>query len=168
MKARILILSLLLIGAGSVLAQDKKMPSPPASAEGTIGGVKVKIDYHQPSARGRKIMGGLVPYGDVWRTGANNTTSIEFSAPVKLEGKELAAGKYGLFTIPGENEWVIIINKTLKWGAYSYDQKDDVLRVSVKPGKTKEFVETFNIAIEGNNVVMKWENTQVSFALAAK
>jgi hypothetical protein len=150
----------------SVLAQDKKMPSPPAKAEGTIDGVKVTIDYHQPSARGRKMLGGMNPYGEVWRTGANNTTSIEFSAPVKIEGKPVPAGKYALFTIPGENEWVIIINKTIKWGHYDYKEAEDVLRVKVKPGKTDSFVETFNIAVEKDKVTMKWENTLVSFKVA--
>jgi hypothetical protein len=71
-----------------------------------------------------------------------------------------------LFTIPGEKEWTIVINKTIKWGSSSYDAKDDVLRVKVKPSKTDSFVETFNIAIAGNKVVMKWENTQVSFAIS--
>jgi hypothetical protein len=150
----------------SVLAQDKKLPSPPAKAEGTIDGVKVTIDYHQPSAKGRKVMGALVPYGEVWRTGANNTTSIEFSAPVKIEGKALPAGKYALFTIPGENEWTIIINKTIKWGHYDYKEAEDVLRVKVKPSKTDSMVETFNIAVEKDKVTMKWENTQVSFKVA--
>lgn len=145
---------------------QKAMPSPPAKAEGKIDGVSVTVDYHQPSAKGRKIMGGLVPYGEVWRTGANATTSIEFSADVKVEGQALAKGKYALFTIPGEDEWTIIFNKTIKWGSYSYSDKDDVLRVKVKAGKTSGMVETFNIAVEGSKVVLKWENTQVAFAVA--
>ncbi len=166
MKTKLASLFLLVFAtAFGVMAQEKPS-SPPAKAEGTIDGVKVTVDYHQPSARGRKIMGGLVPFGEVWRTGANATTSIEFSAPVKIEGKELAAGKYGLFTIPGENEWVIIFNKTIKWGAYTYKQDEDVLRVSVKPGKTSGFVETFSIAVEKNSVVLKWENTQVAFKVS--
>ncbi len=144
---------------------QKPVPSPPAKAEGKIDGVSVTIDYHQPSAKGRKIMGGLVPYGQVWRTGANATTSIEFGADVKVEGQAVAKGKYGLYTIPGEAEWTIIINKTIKWGAYDYNEKDDLLRVKVKPTSTADMVETFNIAIEGNKVVMKWENTQVAFAI---
>lgn len=167
MKKQILYLLPLLVFvfATSGFAQDKKMPSPPAKAEGTIDGVKVTIDYHQPSAKGRKMLGGINPYGEVWRTGANNTTSIEFSAPVKIEGKALPAGKYALFTIPGEQEWVIIINKTIDWGAYKYKKEDDVLRVNVKPGKTDSFVETFNIAVEKDKVVLKWENTSVAFKI---
>ena len=158
----LMIASALAMGA---FAQEK-MASPPASAEGTIDGVRIKVDYHQPSARGRKIMGGLVPYGEVWRTGANETTTIEFSGPVKIEGKDLAKGKYALFTLPGENEWTIIINKTIKWGAYDYKQGEDILRVQVKPSKTDGFVETFTIALVGNQVVLKWENSQVAFKIA--
>ncbi len=148
------------------LAQEKKMASPPATAEGTIDGVKVKIDYHQPSAKGRKIMGGLVPYGDVWRTGANETTTIDVSGPAKIEGKDLAKGKYGLYTLPGESEWTIIINKTIKWGAFDYKEGEDVLRVKVKPSKTGSFVETFNISVANDQVVLKWENTQVAFKIS--
>lgn len=145
---------------------QQKMASPPAKAEGQINGVGVKIDYHQPSAKGRKIMGGLVPYGVVWRTGANNTTSIEFKADAKVEGKSVAKGKYGLYTIPNENEWTIIINKIIKWGSDDYDEKEDVLRVNVKPTKTDNFVETFTISIQGDQVVMQWENTQVAFKVS--
>lgn len=144
---------------------DKKMASPPAKAEGKSGAASVTIDYHQPSAKGRKIMGGLVPYGEVWRTGANKTTSITVSAAVKVEGQDLAAGTYALFTIPGESEWTIIINKNIEWGAYSYKQGDDVLRVKVKPTKTDSFVETFNISYTNDQVILKWENTQVAFSV---
>jgi len=167
MKRSITVFLLLFVAVfASVAQEDKsKRPSPPASAEGTIDGVKVKVDYSAPSAKGRKMLGGIEAYGKVWRTGANETTTIEFSAPVKVEGKDVPAGKYGLFTIPGENEWVIIINKGIKWGAYTYKQEEDVIRATVKPSKTTSFVETFNIAVEKNAVTMKWENTQVSFSV---
>jgi hypothetical protein len=158
-------LALLAIVAVTATAQDdkKKMPSPPAKAEGKSGAATITIDYHQPSAKGRKIMGGLVPYGEVWRTGANKTTTFTVSAPIKIEGQDLAAGMYGLYTIPGENEWTIIINKGIEWGAYTYKQADDVLRVKVKPSKTKDFVETFTLAVVADQVVLLWENTQVAF-----
>ena len=162
--------TLLLLATGisfNVLAHDKedksKRPSPPATAEGVINGKKIKIDYSTPSAKGRKMLGGKEPFGEVWRTGANETTTIEFDKAVKIEGKDLPAGKYALFTIPGENEWVIIFNKTIKWGAYSYKKDEDVLRVTVKPTKTDKFVETFNISVGKNDVVLKWENTAVAF-----
>jgi hypothetical protein len=160
MKKSITVILLALIAASGI-AQNK--PSPPATAEGTAGAVNVKVSYSQPSAKGRKVMGELVPYGKVWRTGANETTSIEFSGPVKIEGKDLAAGKYALFTIPGENEWTIIINKDIAWGSFSYKEASDVLRVNVKPGKTAAFVETFKISVEKGQVVLQWENTSVAF-----
>ncbi|QOI97657.1 MAG: DUF2911 domain-containing protein [Flammeovirgaceae bacterium] len=150
-------------------AQDKsKRPSPPAVAEGTIDGVKVKVDYSQPGAKGRKVMGGLVPYGEVWRTGANEATVIEFDKNVKIEGQALAAGKYTLFTIPGENEWTIIFNKkTGQWGAYDYakNKDQDALQVKVKSGKTN-FTELFTISVDKDVVTLKWENTAVSFKVS--
>lgn len=164
MRASILLMFVVFVTTGAMA--QKPMASPPAKAEGKIDGISVVIDYHQPSAKGRKIMGELVPYGEVWRTGANATTSIEFSADAKVEGKAVTKGKYALFTIPGENEWTIIINKGIAWGSTSYKEADDVLRVKVKPTKTDSFVETFNIAIVGNQVVMKWENTQAAFNIS--
>jgi Protein of unknown function (DUF2911) len=150
----------------TTFAQDKKMASPPAKATGTADGVAVIIDYHQPSAKGRKIMGGLVPFGEVWRTGANETTTIDLGANAKIEGQAVAKGKYGLYTLPGEAEWSIIINKGIKWGAYDYSDKQDVLRVKVKPTKTAAFVETFTISVKGDMVTMEWENTSVSFKIS--
>jgi Protein of unknown function (DUF2911) len=161
---RSVVFTLLVVSLSAITAVAQK-PSPAATAEGTIDGVTVKIAYSQPSARGRKVIGELVPYGKIWRTGANETTSIEFSGPVKLEGKDLAKGKYALFTVPGENEWIIVINKTIAYGHFSYSEAEDVLRVKVKPTKTASFVETFNIVVEKNKVVMKWENTQVAFGV---
>jgi hypothetical protein len=165
-KQSILFLLLATIFSASAIAQDKKMPSPPAKVNATIDGVVVTIDYHQPSAKGRKIIGALVPFGEVWRTGANATTSIDFSANAKVEGQAVPKGKYGLYTIPGESEWVIIINKDIKWGHYDYTDKADVLRVKVKPTKTASFVETFTINIKDGNVVMERENTSVSFKIS--
>ena len=149
------------ISALTVAAQDKPA-SPKAEVSGTLGTAKVKIVYHQPSMRGRKVMGGLVPYGEVWRTGANDATTIEFDKAVKVEGKDLAAGTYSLFTIPGETEWTIIFNKDVKqWGAYSYKKDDDVLRVTVKPKKLSAAVETFVITVGGDQIELKWETTSV-------
>jgi len=166
-------LSLLLIAffcSITLMAQEKedksKRPSPPAKAEGVADGAKIAIDYSKPSAKGRKMLGGNEPFGKVWRTGANEATTFEVDKNVKIEGKELAKGKYALFTIPGESEWTIIFNKTAnQWGAYDYKEADDALRVTVKPGKTDKFVETFSISVEGNKVVLRWENTQVAFAV---
>lgn len=161
----IFVLLFLALIASDSFAQKKA--SPAASASGEIDGVNVSIDYHQPSAKGREIMGGLVPFGKVWRTGANDATTIEFSEDVKIEGEDLAAGKYSLFTIPDKDSWTIIFNKVAKqWGAYDYNEAEDALRVTVKPSKTDSFVETFTIAVEESHVHMSWENTAVSFEVS--
>jgi len=151
----------------SAQQEDKsKRPSPPATATATVGGKTITIDYSQPSVKGRKIWGDLVPYGEVWRTGANETTTIDVSADVEVEGKKLAKGKYALFTIPGEKEWIIIVNKTIAWGAYSYKEADDVLRATVTPAKSAAFHEKFTIEISPEGVVsLLWENLQVNFTV---
>lgn len=146
--------------------QEQKMKSPAATATGTIDGVNITINYSQPAVRGRKVMGELVPFGKVWRTGANATTSIEFSDAVKIDGKSVAKGKYGLYTIPGKDEWTIMINKDIKWGSDEYTEKQDVVRVKSKPAKTAALVESFTISVEKDLVVMRWENTEVSFKVS--
>ena len=136
--------------------------SPAATAEGKIGKSDVTISYSQPSARGREIMGGLVPYDKVWRTGANKATTIELSSDIKVEGESLKAGKYGLFTIPGKDKWVIIFNETWdQWGAFNYDDSKDVLRVEAKPAKSGKFIETFTVTVEKDGFTLHWENTEV-------
>ncbi len=146
-------------------AQEQKKPlSPKETVNGRVAGVDTEIVYCRPSARNRKMLGGNEPYGKVWRTGANAATTIEFDKPVKIEGKTLAAGKYALFTIPGEKEWTIIFNEDYnQQGAYNYDKSKDVLRVNVEAGKTNKFVETFTISTEKDRVTLTWENTKVSF-----
>lgn len=169
MKRTLLTAFLTVLAVTFVLAQgqDKsKRPSPPRTAEGSIDGVKIKVDYSAPSAKGRKMLGGIEPFGKVWRTGANEATVFEIDKPILVEGQALAAGKYELFSIPGETEWTIIFQKHKgQWGAYSYSEADDVLRVKVKPGKASSFVETFAIAVEKNQVTLQWENTQVAFGI---
>lgn len=163
MRKAILFIALITMISGVSFAQEKPL-SPPAKAEGTIDGAKITINYSAPSARGRKMIGEKDPYGKVWRTGANKATVFEVSKAVKIEGKDLPAGKYALFTIPGETDWVIIFSKTWdQGGAFDYNEKDDALRVNVKSTKTTTFVETFNIAVEKDKVTMKWENFSVSF-----
>ncbi len=148
------------------IAQEKPL-SPLETVKGSINGVDVEVVYSRPSSRGRNMVGSdKVPYGSIWRTGANDATTIEFSKAVKIEGKDLAAGKYSLFTIPGEKEWTIIFNK--KWdqnGAWEYDQNkgQDALRVTVPAGKPSAFVETFTITVDKDKVNLQWENSAVSF-----
>ncbi len=152
-------------------AQDDKAsrPSPPAEATGTVDGTDITINYSQPSVKGREIFGGLAPYDKVWRTGANEATTIEVSSDVEIEGETLPAGKYALFTIPSEGDWTVIFNKTAEqWGAFDYDESQDALRVEVTPEETEEMTEklTFEIAEEGE-VTMMWANTAVSFDVAS-
>lgn len=149
-------------------AQDKEeRPSPPKTATAKVDGAEVTIDYSSPGVKGRTIMGDLVPYGKVWRTGANEATTLTLGKGYMINGSEVPAGKYGLFTIPGEKEWTIIINTIWdQWGAYNYDSSKDILRFNVKSEKTKELVErmTFEISPKGK-VTLMWENTKVSFKI---
>lgn len=161
--------SALLLFALTTYAQDdkSKRPSPPVQARQTVGGKTITIDYGQPSVKGRDVWdpaGTVAPYGKVWRTGANETTAIDFSDDVKLEGNPVPKGRYALFTIPGEKEWTIILNKTIKWGAFSYKQDEDVLRVTVPARKAKEFREKFaiNIAPKGT-VTLAWADAEAAF-----
>ena len=165
MNSKLYMSFLFVIVSAICFGQDNKKPlSPKETVNGKIGVATVEIVYCKPSARERQIMGGLVPYGEVWRTGANAATTIEFSEEVKIEGKKLPAGKYELFTIPGESEWTIIFQEYAKqWGAFSYKQENDVLRVTVPAAKTPAFVETFSITIGTGKVTLAWENTEVSF-----
>jgi hypothetical protein len=149
-------------------AQDDKAkrPSPPVTASGEINGKTVTVNYGQPSVKGREVWGKLVPYGEVWRAGANEATTIEFSKDVTIEGKTLPAGKYGFFTIPNTNEWTIIFNKVPnQWGAFKYDATQDALRVTVKPKKSKVFNEKLWYAVNKNSVSLAWENAEVAFAV---
>lgn len=164
-----LLLMLAVFGTVTACAQqDKsKRPSPPAQAKATLAsGATVTIDYSQPSVKGRTIGKDLEPMpGKVWRTGANEATVFETSKAVKVEGKELPAGKYGLFTIDNGDTWTIIFNKTWnQWGAYSYKEADDVLRVNVKAGKAASFAEKMTINASNAGVVsVLWGDKQVDF-----
>lgn len=153
--------------AGNAMAQsDKsKRASPPAKTSGKVGSTQVIIDYSQPSVNNREIYGGLVPYGQLWRTGANEATTFEVSNDVVVEGQALAAGKYALFTIPGEKEWTIIFNKnTEQGGTGSYDESLDALRVNAKPKKAKKKMEKMTFDIQNNGrVSLVWADTAVEF-----
>ena len=156
----------LLFVTSTVAQEDKgKRKSPPATAEATIGKTKLTIDYSRPSVKGRTIFGDLVPYGKVWRTGANEATTFEVSTDVMVNGKKLAAGKYSLFTIPGEKEWTIIINSVSdQWGAYRYKEDKDALRVTAKTS-SHDATEMMTISIDDKTgmVHIDWAETRVSF-----
>jgi tetratricopeptide (TPR) repeat protein len=133
-----------------------------------VGITDITINYHRPLVKGRKVWGGLVPYGQVWRAGANENTTIEFTDPVSVEGKPLAKGIYGLHMIPGENEWTIIFSKNSSaWGSFTYNQAEDALRVTVKPqpAEMKEALayEVDNVTPDSAVVALRWEKLAVPF-----
>lgn len=157
----------------STFAQLKTpKPSPTATLIQEVGLTDVSITYSRPGVKGRTIFGDLVPFGEIWRTGANKATSITFSTDAKIGGKEVKAGSYSIFTIPGKEEWTIIINsETELWGTGKYSKDQDVARFTVKPETTKEKTESFTIEFSnfdnGDAVInLSWENTRVSFPFA--
>jgi hypothetical protein len=160
-----LIVMLFMLASVNSVAQENKPKSPKETVKGTVGGANVEIVYCRPSARGRKMLGGKEVYGQVWRTGANEATTISFDRPVTIEGQSLAAGTYSLWTIPNENEWAFIFNKkTGQWGTeYEKFKDQDVLKVTTKAGKTPAFVETLTITLDKDQVNLQWENTAVAF-----
>ncbi len=137
MKNHILLFALFLVGAlSSISAQEIDLPrvSPKASISYTIGYTEVRINYSSPAVKERVVWGGLVPYDKIWRGGANEATTVEFSTDVNIEGQTLRAGKYALFFIPGEKEWTVIFNKQAdQWGAYKYDESQDAIRLTIEP-----------------------------------
>ena len=161
--------------AGSVSAQnDLNLPdvSQAAEVKQRVALTDIAVKYHRPLVNGRKIWGGLVPYGKVWRVGANENTTIEFSDPVSVEGKQLDKGTYGLHMIPNQDSWTVIFSKTnTAWGSYSYDQKEDALRVDVKPRPLAENKEALEFDFEdlkptSTAVTMKWEKLGVPFTVS--
>jgi hypothetical protein len=148
-------------------AQDKKPASPPATATGKINGATITINYSSPSVKGRVIWGELVPYGQVWRAGANDATTFETDKAITIDGKELPAGKYAFFVIPEkDNKATIIFNKEPKqWGAYKYDAAKDQLRVTVPITKSKTLTESLTYKVEANSVSLNWEYAIFSFGV---
>lgn len=163
---------LLALCAAAPARAEIKLPkqSPGASVKTEVGTTAVTIDYHRPGVKGRKIWGELVPWGEVWRLGANEATTITFAGPIKVQGQDVPAGTYGLFAIPGTDKWTLILNKKSKqWGAYFYKAEEDLLRFDVQP-QTGPFTEwmVFQITPAGNGkavVEMAWENLRVPFTL---
>ncbi|MEM7587047.1 MAG: DUF2911 domain-containing protein [Acidobacteriota bacterium] len=148
-------------------ADDADRASKNGKITGTIDGVEVTVEYGRPNVKGRTIWGDLVPYGQVWRTGADEATTITFSKDVSIEGKALKAGTYALFTVPGKKEWNFIFNKEAKqWGAYKRDAKQDMLSVNVAPHSV-DHVESMTFAIDGSKVMLHWDKLAVGFSVAA-
>src|SRR5438094_2372306 len=147
---------------------DLPRPSQHAVITQRVGITDITLNYHRPLVNGRKVWGSLVPYGQVWRAGANENTTIQFTDPVTIEGKALPKGTYGLHMIPGENEWTVIFSKNAtSWGSFTYDQKEDALRVSVKP-LAAEFHEALaydfdDVKPDAATVTLRWEKLAVPF-----
>ncbi|HEV2691312.1 MAG TPA: DUF2911 domain-containing protein [Verrucomicrobiae bacterium] len=141
-------------------------PSPACTIKQHVGLTDIEITYSRPGIKGREIFGSVVPYGAVWRTGANNATKITFSTAVKLNGHDIAAGSYALYTIPGEDEWTIIINKGIDKSGTQYDEKEDVIRFKASPVEFPAKIETFTIEFnrvtdDSADINLVWENTVV-------
>ena len=176
MKTKLKITCLLLLSmsiSAGLKAQGIKLPQP-SSGQTVVqdfGLGQITVKYSRPNTKGRKIFGELEPYGAVWRTGANSATVISFTENVTLEGQPVPAGEYALFTIPGKDEWTIILNKTTKqWGAYDYKDADDFLRFKVKAGTSKDKTETFTIGFTNvyptkAQMQLAWDNTVVALNL---
>ena len=176
LKTRFLLASLGLALTASLSAQNAAPAAPklefPAASPSVmlkqrVGVTDIELLYGRPGLKGRVAFGGLVPYGKIWRTGANTATKIKFSTPVKFGGAAIPAGSYELFTIPGEKEWTVIVHKdSSQWGAYSYKQENDVARVTAQPVALAAAVETLTIDFndlrdESATLNFTWEKTRV-------
>jgi len=159
------------LGTAQSTQVDLPRPSQHAIVMQRIGITDVTVNYHRPLVNGRKIFGGIVPYGQVWRAGANENTTITFADPVTIEGKPLDRGTYGLHMIPNEDQWTVIFSRMhTAWGSFSYDQKEDALRVTVKP-TTADFHDALTydfdqLKSDSAVVTMRWDKVAVPFAVA--
>lgn len=172
MKTKFYLASILaLMFAANAFAQPQlNLPreSPRQEIAQMVGDARIAIVYHRPKVKGRKVWGDIVPYGKVWRAGANDNTTFETDRDVTINGQPLAAGKYGFHAIPTETEWTLIFNKkNADWGSYSYDEKMDALRIKVKP-EAHKFKETLiyefgDVTANEARVIMNWENLSIQF-----
>ena len=171
-KIKVLFLALLLTSFSS-LAQQIQMPqaSPSSKIIQKVGLTDVTVDFSRPSTKGRKIFGELVPFGQVWRTGANGATVLTFSTEVSISGTKVPAGSYALYSIPGKSTWTMILSKNTKlWGAIGYEAKDDLLRFTATPAKTSRMYDSFEIGFSNltdasADLSIKWEQTRVEFTI---
>jgi len=167
-----LLFGIMLLSQPKSMAQEalKPRPSPLAIATVKYEDTYVKVTYCRPHKKGRQIFGDLVPYGKVWRTGANEATELTITDPVKINGEKVDAGTYTIFTIPEKNEWTIILNKELgQWGAYNYNPDKDLMRFKVDTEETDVVYEPFTIEfqLQGSKAdfVMMWDRTKVAFPI---
>jgi hypothetical protein len=149
-------------------------PSPTQTISQEFALADISVTYSRPSAKGRVIFGDLVPYGKIWRTGANSSTKIKFGDEVKINGTAVPAGEYSLFTVPGKSEWEIILSKNLdSWGAMGYKPDADQLRFKVKSASSTTSIETFTIIFANQkpteiDVQLMWEKTMVTFTVTSE
>jgi predicted negative regulator of RcsB-dependent stress response len=170
---RALLAIAIVLGSATAAHAQLKLPeaSPAATTEQTIGITEVKVVYHRPAVNGRTIWGQLVPYNEPWRCGANENTTVTFSSDVKVGGKPLKAGTYGLHMIPTQKEWTIAFsNMTTAWGSFTYDQKEDALRITVTPKTEATSEERLSygfddVAETKGTLVMRWEKLAVPIAI---
>ena len=163
---------LALPAAAQERATDEPRPSPNAVVGQTVGTTDVTVTYGRPSVREREVFGALVPYGEVWRTGANEASTITVSGDVVIEGEPLAAGTYALFTIPGEGAWTVVFNRTAaQWGAFNYDEAEDALRVEVEPAEApmqEQFEVRFeNTSADTTTMLLHWDTVGVPVRITA-
>ncbi len=146
------------------LRMNTKSKSPEAVAEIDQNGLHVTVDYCQPYKKGRKIFGGLVPYGKVWRTGANEATTIKFNQNVLVAGQPVDAGKYSLWTVPSEGGWIVILSSEIPWWGTEYDQTKDLMRAPIVARKRTPPMEQFNINFsaqnDGTDMLLAWDETE--------
>ena len=148
-------------------------PSPPATVRQKIGFTDLTIDYSRPAVKGRAIFGKLVPFGEIWRTGASDATILTITDPMTIAGKSVPAGKYSLFTIPTRTEWTVILNSyTEGHGTAGYEAKNDVLRFTVRPDSSARFYESFTIEVQDlvrnrATICLNWANTSVHFPVVS-
>ncbi len=155
----------------ATVIKDTSKKSIPSETRKWVGNTDIKINYHSPGVRGRVIWGGLVPYDAVWVTGAHRATSMEIGKDFQVGGKTIQAGKYAIFTIPGKEEWTVIINK--KWDQHladDYSEAEDVARIKVKPKTIEEIAERLKYEIDQRgerlaDIIISWEKLTVSFAI---
>ena len=168
MKKLLTVCSLLLSATLTQAQVKMPAPSPTQTIKQDFGLAAIEVKYSRPVTKGRKVYGDLVPFGQVWRTGANAATLITFNDAVQIEGKKIDSGTYALYTIPNKGSWVIILNKGVKnWGSDGYTADDDVARITVKAEELKNAVESFtiqfaNVKPESADLQIMWENTLVS------
>ncbi|WP_158856544.1 DUF2911 domain-containing protein [Lunatibacter salilacus] len=150
-------ISSLLVFTVIFMSYCQEKPSPPMTAEGSINGADITVNYSSPAVKGRTIFGDLIPLGKVWRAGANEATIFATSKDIKVEGKSLPAGKYSIFVIPGESMSTFIFNKqTGQWGT-QYDESQDAIRVAVPSGQTSTLTERLTYDVLSDGLELKWE-----------